>query len=41
MERSQQVARIDIGVVTDEHGERLFVEGVGTGLFASRHCARA
>ena len=28
----QQVARIDIGVVTDERGEHLFVEGVGTGL---------
>src|SRR5688572_9114684 len=28
----QQVTRMDIGVVTDEHGEHLFVEGVGTGL---------
>ena len=28
----QQVTRIDIGVVTDERGEHLFVEGVGTGL---------
>ena len=30
----QQVTRIDIGVVTDEQGEHLFVEGVGTGLLA-------
>ena len=29
-----QVTRIDVGVVTDEHGEHLFVEGVGTGLLA-------
>lgn len=29
---SQKVVRIDVGVVTDEHGERLFGEGVGTGL---------
>jgi diacylglycerol kinase (ATP) len=28
----QQVTRMDIGVVIDEHGEHLFVEGVGTGL---------
>ena len=28
----QQVTRMDIGVVSDEHGEHLFVEGVGTGL---------
>jgi diacylglycerol kinase (ATP) len=28
----QQVTRMDIGVVTDEHGEHLFIEGVGTGL---------
>jgi diacylglycerol kinase (ATP) len=28
----QQVTRMDIGVVNDEHGEHLFVEGVGTGL---------
>ena len=28
----QQVTRMDIGFVTDEHGEHLFVEGVGTGL---------
>lgn len=28
----QRVTRMDIGVVTDEHGEHLFVEGVGTGL---------
>ena len=28
----QQVTRMDIGVVTDEHGDHLFVEGVGTGL---------
>ena len=30
--RQRKIVRIDIGVVTDEHGECLFVEGVGTGL---------
>lgn len=28
----QAVVRIDLGVVTDEHGDRSFIEGVGTGL---------
>jgi diacylglycerol kinase family enzyme len=28
----QTVVKIDVGVVTDEHGERIFIEGVGTGL---------
>lgn len=28
----QQIKRMDLGAVSDEHGERLFVEGVGTGL---------
>ena len=30
--RQRKIVRIDIGVLTDEHGECLFVEGVGTGL---------
>ena len=29
---SQKIVRIDVGVLTDEHGERLFIEGAGTGL---------
>ena len=28
----QAIARIDVGVVTDEHGDRVFIEGCGTGL---------
>ena len=28
----QRVAHMDVGVVTDERGEHLFIEGVGTGL---------
>ena len=30
--RQRKIVRIDIGVLADEHGECLFVEGVGTGL---------
>jgi diacylglycerol kinase family enzyme len=29
---ARQIVRIDVGVVSDEHGEQLFLEGVGTGL---------
>jgi diacylglycerol kinase family enzyme len=29
---TRQIVRIDTGVVTDDHGERVFIEGVGTGL---------
>jgi diacylglycerol kinase family enzyme len=28
----QEVVKIDVGVVTDEQGDRVFIEGVGTGL---------
>jgi diacylglycerol kinase (ATP) len=28
----QRVAHMDVGVVTDDHGDHLFIEGVGTGL---------
>ena len=30
--RNQKIVRIDVGVVTDEGGDHLFIEGVGTGL---------
>lgn len=30
--QNQKVVRIDVGVVTDEGGDHLFIEGVGTGL---------
>lgn len=29
---TRKIVRIDTGVISDEHGERLFIEGVGTGL---------
>jgi diacylglycerol kinase family enzyme len=30
--RDQKIVKIDVGTVTDEHGERIFIEGTGTGL---------
>jgi diacylglycerol kinase family enzyme len=30
--RDQKIVKIDVGTVTDEHGDRIFIEGIGTGL---------